>query len=82
VGDTVGGVASDDAAFAEPGEAVDIDVVANDDGMDEFDVAPTLLVVDQPDGGFLSTAFDEDGIAVLLFSANVTFSGVTTGKYR
>ena len=82
VGETVGGAASDDAAFAEPGEAVDIDVVANDDGMDDFDAAPTLLVVDQPDGGVFSTALDEDGIAVLLFSANVTFTGITKGKYR
>ena len=76
------GAASDDNAFSESGEAVEIDVVANDDGMDDFDADPSLIIVDQPDGGFLSTTFDVDGIAMLLFSANVDFNGVTTGKYR
>lgn len=47
VADNMDGAASDDAAFAEPGEAIDIDVVSNDDGMDDFDEAPALIIVDQ-----------------------------------
>ncbi len=79
----VEGLVSPDLAFTELDESVEVDVIANDDGVELFEADPVLTVTGQPNAATFTVVLDaEDGTPMLLLTPDAGWGGIARGTYR